>query len=153
MTSCCTALAATTRNVACVLLDTELTTSRFDDMTIHARIHTRSKPRRCQLTVFPVFCLVCMFQGPGLLLNQALIAYACAFLRKMEYTMMQPPFFMKQSVMGAVAQLEDFDDALYKVCVSVYVLPCGSALRHTPQGYSHTAGGVMTLVAGHWRRR
>lgn len=80
-----------------------------------------------------------MFQGPGLLLNQALIAYACAFLRKMEYTMMQPPFFMKQSVMGAVAQLEDFDDALYKVCVCVAMWQC--VATHSPAVLSHGWGG------------
>ena len=29
---------------------------------------------------------------------------------------MYPPFFMTKEAMGAVAQLSDFDDQLYKVC-------------------------------------
>lgn len=51
----------------------------------------------------------------GLLLNQALIRYGISFLRKNQYTAMQPPYFMKQDVMAKTAQLEDFDEALYKV--------------------------------------
>lgn len=51
----------------------------------------------------------------GLLLNQALIRYGISFLRKNQYSAMQPPYFMKQDVMAKTAQLEDFDEALYKV--------------------------------------
>eukprot|EP00500_Bicosoecida_sp_ms1_P000223 CAMPEP_0203812020 /NCGR_PEP_ID=MMETSP0115-20131106/3909_1 /ASSEMBLY_ACC=CAM_ASM_000227 /TAXON_ID=33651 /ORGANISM="Bicosoecid sp, Strain ms1" /LENGTH=485 /DNA_ID=CAMNT_0050720857 /DNA_START=38 /DNA_END=1491 /DNA_ORIENTATION=- len=56
--------------------------------------------------------------GPGVLLNQALVQYGLAFLRSRgdkSYTPVQPPFFMNKEPMGAVAQLEEFDEALYKV--------------------------------------
>ncbi|CAM9322056.1 unnamed protein product [Pylaiella littoralis] len=51
----------------------------------------------------------------GLLLNQALINYGIAFLRKRKYSVLQPPFFMSKDVMAGVAQLEQFDEELYKV--------------------------------------
>jgi seryl-tRNA synthetase len=51
----------------------------------------------------------------GVLLNQAFINYGIAFLRKRNYCCLQPPFFMKKSVMSGVAQLEQFDEELYKV--------------------------------------
>lgn len=51
----------------------------------------------------------------GLMLNQALIRYGLASLRRKEYKAMQPPFFMKRDVMAKTAQLEEFDEALYKV--------------------------------------
>jgi seryl-tRNA synthetase len=51
----------------------------------------------------------------GLMLNQALIRYGIASLRKKQYKAMQPPFFMKKDVMAKTAQLEEFDEALYKV--------------------------------------
>lgn len=53
--------------------------------------------------------------GPGVMLNQALIAYSLQFLTARGYNPVQPPYFMKKSVMGAVAQLSDFDEALYHV--------------------------------------
>eukprot|EP01125_Pyxidicula_operculata_P000630 TRINITY_DN10626_c0_g1_i1.p1 TRINITY_DN10626_c0_g1~~TRINITY_DN10626_c0_g1_i1.p1 ORF type:complete len:454 (-),score=125.44 TRINITY_DN10626_c0_g1_i1:34-1395(-) len=54
-------------------------------------------------------------KGFGLLLNQALINYGLAYLASKGYTPMQPPFFMKKSVMGKVAALAEFDEALYQV--------------------------------------
>lgn len=51
----------------------------------------------------------------GLMLNQALVRYGIASLRKKQYKAMQPPFFMKKDVMAKTAQLEEFDEALYKV--------------------------------------
>lgn len=51
----------------------------------------------------------------GVLLNQALINFAIAFLRDRAYSPIQVPFFMKKDLMGAVAQLADFDEQLYKV--------------------------------------
>jgi seryl-tRNA synthetase len=51
----------------------------------------------------------------GVLLNQAFINYGIAFLRKRGYTVLQPPFMMKKDVMAGVAQLEQFDEELYKV--------------------------------------
>jgi seryl-tRNA synthetase len=40
-------------------------------------------------------------KGVGVLLNQALINYGLATLIKKGYTPVQPPFFMKKSVMEA----------------------------------------------------
>jgi len=51
----------------------------------------------------------------GVLLNQALINYSIAFLRARGYSILQPPFFMNKDVMAGVAQLEQFDEELYKV--------------------------------------
>ena len=53
--------------------------------------------------------------GPGVLLNQALINYGIQFLMKKNYTPVQPPFFMNKEVMAETAQLEEFDESLYKV--------------------------------------
>jgi|EP00670_Eutreptiella_braarudii_P003472 seryl-tRNA synthetase len=54
-------------------------------------------------------------QGPLCQLQLGLINYAMNFLIAREYTPMYPPFFMTKEAMGAVAQLSDFDDQLYKV--------------------------------------
>lgn len=54
-------------------------------------------------------------KGPGVLLNQALINYGLSFLISKEYTPLQPPFFMKRSVMAETAQLSQFDEELYKI--------------------------------------
>jgi len=53
--------------------------------------------------------------GDGVDLNQALITYGLEFLREKGYTKIQPPFFMNKSMMSKTAQLEEFDEALYKV--------------------------------------
>lgn len=54
-------------------------------------------------------------KGPGVLLNQAFQAYGVAFLGKRGYTPLQPPYFMHKSIMSGVAQLEQFDEELYKL--------------------------------------
>ena len=51
----------------------------------------------------------------GVLLNQALINYGIAFLAERGYQPVQPPFLMNKDVMAGIAQLEDFDEQLYKV--------------------------------------
>ena len=51
----------------------------------------------------------------GVLLNQAFINYGIAFLRKRNYVPLQPPYMMNKNVMAGVAQLEQFDEELYKV--------------------------------------
>jgi len=53
--------------------------------------------------------------GPGVLLNQALINYGIAFLSTRGYTPVQPPFFMKKDLMAKTAELDDYDETLYKV--------------------------------------
>jgi seryl-tRNA synthetase len=54
-------------------------------------------------------------KNAGVLLNQALINYAFAFLSKRNYGILQPPFFMKKDVMSTIAQFDDFDEQLYKL--------------------------------------
>ncbi|KAI1787265.1 serine-tRNA ligase [Ganoderma leucocontextum] len=51
----------------------------------------------------------------GIDLNQALISYGLDFLRKQGYKKIQPPFMMNKDVMSKTAQLEQFDEELYKV--------------------------------------
>lgn len=51
----------------------------------------------------------------GVLLNQAIINYSISFLSARGYNVVQPPFFMNKNVMAGIAQLEDFDEQLYKV--------------------------------------
>eukprot|EP00616_Rhizochromulina_sp_CCMP1243_P005914 CAMPEP_0118966216 /NCGR_PEP_ID=MMETSP1173-20130426/3705_1 /TAXON_ID=1034831 /ORGANISM="Rhizochromulina marina cf, Strain CCMP1243" /LENGTH=887 /DNA_ID=CAMNT_0006914961 /DNA_START=30 /DNA_END=2693 /DNA_ORIENTATION=+ len=57
----------------------------------------------------------------GVLLNQALINYAISFLRARQfpdgkrYDVLQPPYFMKKEIMSGIAQLEDYDEQLYKI--------------------------------------
>jgi seryl-tRNA synthetase len=51
----------------------------------------------------------------GVLLNQAIINYGISFLGARGYNVLQPPFFMNKDVMASIAQLDDFDEQLYKV--------------------------------------
>lgn len=53
--------------------------------------------------------------GPGVALNQALQMYSIQFLAARGYTALQTPFMMNQDAMAKVAQLEEFDEALYTV--------------------------------------
>ena len=51
----------------------------------------------------------------GVRLNFALVQYGLDFLSKRGYTPIQTPFFMNKDVMAKTAQLDDFDEQLYKV--------------------------------------
>ncbi|KAI9513447.1 serine-tRNA ligase [Russula earlei] len=51
----------------------------------------------------------------GIDLNQALIAYGLDFLRRRGYKKIQPPFMMNKDAMAKTAQLDQFDEELYKV--------------------------------------
>ncbi|KAI0943143.1 hypothetical protein AcV7_002373 [Taiwanofungus camphoratus] len=51
----------------------------------------------------------------GIDLNQALISYGLDFLRKQGYKKIQPPFMMNKDIMAKTAQLDQFDEELYKV--------------------------------------
>lgn len=53
--------------------------------------------------------------GDGVDLNQALITYGLDFLRKKGYRKIQAPFMMNRDVMAKTAQLDQFDEELYKV--------------------------------------
>lgn len=54
-------------------------------------------------------------KGPLAMLHLAIINYATSYLIAKEYQPIYPPFFMTKDVMGEVAQLEQFDEELYKV--------------------------------------
>ncbi|KAL0946138.1 hypothetical protein HGRIS_012403 [Hohenbuehelia grisea] len=54
----------------------------------------------------------------GIDLNQALISYGLDFLRKKQYKKIQPPFMMNKDVMAKTAQLDQFDEELYKASPS-----------------------------------
>ncbi|KAJ5270647.1 hypothetical protein N7505_006405 [Penicillium chrysogenum] len=60
------------------------------------------------------YCLT----GYGLFLNLALINYGLEFLFNKGYTPNQPPQFMLKDLMAKTAQLEQFDEELYKVTES-----------------------------------
>ncbi|KAF8802386.1 serine-tRNA ligase [Phlegmacium glaucopus] len=51
----------------------------------------------------------------GVDLNQALISYGLDYLRSKQYKKIQPPFFMNKDQMAKTAQLDQFDEELYKV--------------------------------------
>ena len=53
--------------------------------------------------------------GDGVDLNQAMINYGLDFLRKRNYKKIQAPYFMRKDVMAKTAQLDQFDEELYKV--------------------------------------
>jgi seryl-tRNA synthetase len=54
-------------------------------------------------------------KGVGVQLNLALINYGLSFLMKKNFVPLQTPFLMNKEPMGKTAQLEEFDEALYKV--------------------------------------
>ena len=54
-------------------------------------------------------------RGPGVLLNQALVNYALAFLVARGFEPVQPPYFMTKHCMAKVSQLSDFEESLYHV--------------------------------------
>jgi seryl-tRNA synthetase len=54
-------------------------------------------------------------KGPLVFLEQACIQLALRILSKKDFTPLYTPFFMRKDVMQEVAQLNQFDDELYKV--------------------------------------
>ena len=76
----------------------------------------------------------------GIDLNQALISYGLDFLRKRGYKKIQPPFMMNKDVMGKTAQLDQFDEELYKV----------HSIPYTPRCVSET---FISAHVGHRERR
>ena len=57
------------------------------------------------------YCLT----GYGLFLNLALVNYGLEFLWRKDYKPNQPPHFMLRDYMAKTAQLDQFDEELYKV--------------------------------------
>jgi len=54
-------------------------------------------------------------KGELVQLQLALVNYAMSYLSGLDYTPMYVPFFMQKEAMGDVAELADFDEALYHV--------------------------------------
>lgn len=65
-------------------------------------------------------------RNAGVRLNQALINYGLDFLSAQGYTPIQTPFMMRKEMMAKCAQLEDFDEQLYKVVVAGETQDAGS---------------------------
>ena len=57
-------------------------------------------------------------KGAAWFLKEALINYAVRFLVDRDYGVIEPPFWMRKSIMSEVAQLNQFDEELYKVVSS-----------------------------------
>ncbi|KDN59910.1 putative seryl-tRNA synthetase [Colletotrichum sublineola] len=87
---------------------TEQTLSHHQVVT---RLAGYDSERAIKLVGHRGYCLT----GYGLFLNQALINYGLEFLFNKGYTPNQPPFFMNRNQMAKTAQLEQFDEELYKV--------------------------------------
>ncbi|KAL9125947.1 MAG: hypothetical protein Q9217_004925 [Psora testacea] len=81
----------------------------------HHEVLTRIEgfdPERAQKIVgHRGYCLT----GYGLFLNDALSNYGKHFLHKRGYKAIQPPYFMFREYMAKTAQLEQFDEELYRV--------------------------------------
>ncbi|KJP87909.1 serine-tRNA ligase [Plasmodium fragile] len=56
--------------------------------------------------------------GAGFLLHNAILQYAINFLVNKNYTPVYPPFFMKKNIMEECAELDDFEETLYKIASS-----------------------------------
>ncbi|KAK2964454.1 putative Serine--tRNA ligase [Blattamonas nauphoetae] len=54
-------------------------------------------------------------KGDAVLLCMGLQNFALQFLASKSYSPLQTPFFMNQSIMGECAQLEEYDETLYKM--------------------------------------
>lgn len=53
--------------------------------------------------------------GAGFLLHNAILQYALNFLVNKKYIPVYPPFFMKKNIMEECAELDDFEETLYKI--------------------------------------
>lgn len=81
----------------------------------------RSAACCCTLTLYPGAKIAghrgYFLTNDGVDLIQALVQYGLDFLRKRGYKKIQPPFFMNKEQMAKTAQLDQFDEELYKVRV------------------------------------
>lgn len=76
-----------------------------------ARIDGYDPERGVKIVGHRGYCLT----GYGLFLNLALVNYGLEFLWNKGYKPNQPPHFMLRDYMAKTAQLEQFDEELYKV--------------------------------------
>lgn len=68
----------------------------------------------------------------GVDLAHALIAYGLDFLKKRKFRKVQTPYMMQKEIMGKTAQLEEFDENLYKVIRRVDVHTGGKIDTEAP---------------------
>ena len=78
---------------------------------------------------------------------QALITYALQFGFQRGFTPVHTPFFMQKDIMAECAQLEDFDEQLYKV-TGVWLSAAFRALA----GRTSIAFGALPCRGGYWQR-
>lgn len=91
-----------------------VTVEKKDCMSHHevlTRIGGYDPERGVKIAGHRAYCLT----DPGLFLNLGLINYGLHFLKKRGYTAVQPPYMMNKDSMAKTAQLEQFDEELYKV--------------------------------------
>ena len=85
------------------------------DCLSHHEVLTRldgyDPERGVKITGHRGYCLT----GYGLFLNLAMVNYGLEFLFNKGYKPNQPPYFMLKEYMAKTAQLEQFDEELYKV--------------------------------------
>ena len=84
-----------------------------------------------------------------MLLNQALIQAALHHGYGRGCQPVMTPFFMRQDIMGECAQLEQFDEELYKVTGESQLMPFLSALTALAWPDSPTALHLMIGVGSH----
>ena len=76
-----------------------------------ARIDGYDPERGAKIVGHRGYCLT----GYGLFLNLALVNYGLEFLWRKGYKVNQPPTLMLREYMAKTAQLEQFDEELYKI--------------------------------------
>lgn len=89
--------------------------SKRDDVLSHHDVLTRIDGYEAERGVKVVGHRGYFLKHWGVFLNQALINYGLEFLAAREYTPLQTPQFMLKEMMAKTAQLEQFDEELYKV--------------------------------------
>jgi seryl-tRNA synthetase len=92
-----------------------VTVGKREDILSHHEVLTRldgyDPERGVKLAGHRGYCLT----GWGYWLNKALIQYGERFLYRRGYKNIQVPYFMNREAMAKTAQLEQFDEELYKV--------------------------------------
>ena len=73
--------------------------------------------------------------------------YAMRYLVERDYTLLQPPYFMNQSVMGGVAQLAEFNETLYHVTGANKEKNEEQIIKVLSFIHSHLAESISLLLA------
>ena len=63
-------------------------------------------------------------RGDLVKLNYSLLKFALDFIEKKQYTLIQPPYFLRRDAIGGAVALSDFEDVIYKVQdEDLYLIP------------------------------